>query len=382
LGCNWLRFRWLEIRAKAETGFLQGLDRLKGARLLGRQPVDALEDERVATIFVASDAIHAIGEDAFAELGSELCPDQLGIYSNEVMARWPDLIAIEHEAEGREALIKLVDQQIEHLDELLKAHVENADAVAERTIKRLRMDESPMGKSIRDYQLKCTSAYYRGLEACRKYKTAKDQGRVTSDLDPPRRKIEELRAADPRWQVADDVRLTERDDSDHGLGADIQRNDANEANFCENMITTQLTEPVDVMANSGPDLGLDKGDEGKAEISSFKSQIANRKTEGSESEIRESKSETANRELKIENSSSASPDLRDRVAGGRKRSASAKREKKRARREKARKELERRLSHGMGTKAGEAPDGELVRSTAELSPKMAEIVRRQFSRPP
>ena len=135
LGCTWLRFRWLELKARAETSYWQGIDRLKAVRLLGLQPIDALEDERVAKIFVASDAIHAIGEDPFADLGGEMNSDRLAIYSNEVMVRWPDLIPIEHEAEGREALIKLVDQEIEHLDELLEAHALNADAVNEKTLR-------------------------------------------------------------------------------------------------------------------------------------------------------------------------------------------------------------------------------------------------------
>ena len=106
---------------------------------------------------------------------------RLAIYANEVMARWPDLIPIAHEAEGREALIKLVDQEIEHLDELLKAHALNADAVTEKTVDRLRLDDTPQGKYIRGYKLKCTSAYYRGLEAARKSKNGTDPGRVTKD---------------------------------------------------------------------------------------------------------------------------------------------------------------------------------------------------------
>ena len=61
--------------------------------------------------------------------------------------RWPDLLSIKHEADGREALIELVNQEIEHLDELLKAHVENADAVAVRTIDRLRRTKRPRARA-------------------------------------------------------------------------------------------------------------------------------------------------------------------------------------------------------------------------------------------
>ena len=130
LGCTWLRFRWLDLKARAETGVWQGIDRLKATRLLGMQPIDALDDERVARIFVASDVIRHVTNDVifdgeegvFGDLGGEIDSSRLGIYESEVFTRWPDLLLIEQEAEGREALIELVNQEIEHLDELLKSH--------------------------------------------------------------------------------------------------------------------------------------------------------------------------------------------------------------------------------------------------------------------
>ena len=186
LGCNWLRFRWLELRERAETGVWEGDDRLKAARLLGTQPIAVLEDERVAKIFVAAEAIRSNHASVFGDLGGEMRSDQEGIYENAVFMRWPDLLSIQHEAAGREALIELVNREIEYLDELLKAHVENADAVAVRTIERLRQDETPTGKSIRDYKSKSTSTFYRGLEVYRKSKKANDHERVTREESPTR----------------------------------------------------------------------------------------------------------------------------------------------------------------------------------------------------
>jgi hypothetical protein len=257
LGCIWLRFRWLDLKARAETGIWLGLDRLKSIRLLGMQPIAALEDERVARIFVASDAIrHTIGG-VFADLGGEMISDQLGTYENELFTRWPDLLDVKHEAEGREALIELVSGEIEHLDELLKAHAENADAVAENTLNRLRHDDTPEGTRNRAYALKCTSAYYRGMEACKKYKKGIDQGRVTREEDTARRVAEERRATGLTWQTAGAVRLPKSDASTHQPCTELQTPDANKANFCESMITGQNVERVEVTASFGPDLGLD-----------------------------------------------------------------------------------------------------------------------------
>ena len=73
-GCRWLREEWLELREQLEPGkYWLGYHRIKAVRLLGRQPINAIRDERVAEIFVASYAIKRFGEDgAFSELTSDL----------------------------------------------------------------------------------------------------------------------------------------------------------------------------------------------------------------------------------------------------------------------------------------------------------------------
>jgi hypothetical protein len=376
LGCTWLRYRWLNLKARAETGIWQGIDRLKSIRLLGMQPIAALEDERVAKIFVASDAIRHNDAGVFAELGGEMNSDRLVIYENEVFTRWPDLLSIEHEAEGREALVELVSREIEHLDELLKAHAENADAVAENALDRLRHDDTPEGSRIRAYELKCTSAYYRGLEACKKYKKGIDQGRVTREEDTARRVAEERRATGLTWQTAGAVRLPERDASAHQSCTKSQIADANKANFDENVILAQHNESVEVTASFWPDPGLDNvAGQPREDVERERGETqevgtVNDEIGGTKPEIRSSKSEDADPTLGLVQN------------GGRKRTASATREMKRARREKAKKELERRFSSGVERKAREAPAGELIGDSLESSPKMVEIVRRPLPRSP
>jgi hypothetical protein len=234
------------------------------------------------------------------------------------------------------------------------------------------------------------------------------------------------RAADPWWQSADAVRLPETDASAQEFCTDVQKHDANEANFCENVIASQNKELVEVTANSGPDLELDKEAKAKSEVPNSKSEIQSSKCEnggcepeirslkseirsskfesgGSESESGRSKSEipgpkaeildskseirslepeTGKPDPKIENSRAPVAGLGDRVAGGEKQTARAKREMKRARREKAKKELERRLRKGVEKNAGEALDGELIGESVESSSKLAEVVRRPFPRSP
>ena len=96
---------------------------------------------------------------------------------------------------------------------------------------------------------------------------------------------EERRAADPVWQTADAVMLPERDASAHASCADVQINYANEANLDENVIVSENGKPVEVTADCGPDLGLDKGQEAKAEITNAKLEILNPEIEIRSSDV-------------------------------------------------------------------------------------------------
>jgi hypothetical protein len=51
LGCAWMLERWDELRLLLEAGLSwQPPERLKAVRLLGRQPLEALHDERVMAV--------------------------------------------------------------------------------------------------------------------------------------------------------------------------------------------------------------------------------------------------------------------------------------------------------------------------------------------
>ena len=169
-GCRWLRERWEELRAQLEPGkFWQSPDRFKATRLLGRQPVDALEDRRIAEIFLASDALDPAGPKPFEELLSDMDGPSLGRSWNALNARWPDLVSATVPDKCRQLLLDLVDRNIERLDAKLEVYEENADSDAERAVARLGFDSSPDGERIRHYRIKCLNAFYRGLDSYRKH---------------------------------------------------------------------------------------------------------------------------------------------------------------------------------------------------------------------
>ncbi len=156
-GCRWLRNEWQALRAQLEsTGFWQSHDRLKAIRLLGRQPVEAKDDLRVATIFVASHALRPGGKTAFDDLLGDLQDTQQERYEKAVRERWPDLFGTREKAEWRQILLALADQNIERLNAKLEVHEQNPDAQAERTFARLSFDPSPEGQALRNYLIKCT----------------------------------------------------------------------------------------------------------------------------------------------------------------------------------------------------------------------------------
>ncbi len=286
-GCRWLREEWQALCAQLEsTGFWQSHDRLKATRLLGRQPVEANEDRRVATIFVASHALSPAGKTEFDDLLSDMEDSQRDRYGKAVCERWPDLFGTRKKAEWRQILLALADQNIERLTAKLEVHEANADAQAERTFARLSFDPSPEGEALRNYLIKCTNALFRGMANYRKYQAgahgrwdgASGVGRHETQLDrsADRRRETHERAGselgaddsfgpgdgqDDRLERADaiDPDGVEKPGDEMNGTVEIGENAPSEANFAETTSIVESQESIQVTANSGALSGLDKG---------------------------------------------------------------------------------------------------------------------------
>jgi len=183
MGCCWMRDCWEELRAQLEPGkFWQSHHRLKAVRLLGRQPLDAIEDRQVAEIFVASSAIDPAGHKPFDDLLSDMGTTQYVHYRKALRAQWPDLVSADDTARCRQILIDLADRNIERLNAKLEVYEQNPDANAQRAVDRLGFDQSPDGNRIRQYHMKCNSGFFRAIEAFRKYQGKKRaEGRERQD---------------------------------------------------------------------------------------------------------------------------------------------------------------------------------------------------------
>jgi hypothetical protein len=286
-GCCWLREQWQALRAQLESaGFWQSHDRLKATRLLGRQPVEANEDLRVATIFVASHALRPAGGTEFDDLLSDMEDSQRDRYAKAVRERWPDLFRTRENEEWRQILLALADQNIERLNAKLEVHEQNAHTQAERTFARLSFDPSPEGEALRNHLIKCTNGLFRGMANYRQYK-ARTNGRSGGASGVGRDPAQQDRSAGPggaahEWDASElatddslgsgdrqDDRLEQADVIDpdgveqhedllSGMGA-IGENAPSEANSDETMSIVEAQESIQVTANSGALSGLDNG---------------------------------------------------------------------------------------------------------------------------
>jgi hypothetical protein len=384
-GCCWLREQWQALRAQLESpGFWQSHDRLKAIRLLGRQPLEANEDRRVATIFVANYALRPAGDTEFDDLWSDMLTSQRDPYRKAIRERWPDLFATRENEEWRQILITLVDQNIERLDAKLEVHEENAEAHAEQTLARLSFDPSPEGEAQRNYVIKCTNALFRGMANYRKYKAktsggwgvaggvggdgnqnewrvghgsqgdrSEDRGREAYERDGS-----EVGAhasfgsgdgpADglERRDVIDPDGMEPHADAISGMG-EIGDDATSEANFDETMSILEPQESIEVTANSGALARLDNSVAQPAEGSTPE----HRNAPGSASESGDPNPQP--------------PDLSDRACSGGFPPTDLKREKTRLRDEEETQMVERMVEEKL--KAGNLAPGEILMNALTMS---------------
>ncbi len=181
MGCQWMLAEWAILRQRAEENYWFGPDRLRATRLLGRQPVDAIDDERVATIYIASNVIKSFGRPAFADLRSDMEMRGIERFDKLVSARWPGLSRPADQAQWRRMLVELVDREVAQLNEMLEVHEEMSDVYDERAVADAGFGSDKRSHQIRQYKLSAVRAIYRGMGALEKRNRAEGGGRRAED---------------------------------------------------------------------------------------------------------------------------------------------------------------------------------------------------------
>ncbi len=168
LGCAWMLDRWAELRALLDKGLpWQPHDQFKAVRLLGRQPLDAIDDRRVNGIYAASWALHE-------EAGNPLqgvCTELDDAERKRFIARLNDRRAARDmpvDAAAAEVELRgLIDEEESRLEGVLAGHLARAEATA---VARASFDESPTGERLRRYEQASERSLVGLLEALRKHR--------------------------------------------------------------------------------------------------------------------------------------------------------------------------------------------------------------------
>jgi hypothetical protein len=187
-GCQALIENWKGIAERVEQKLeIQSHDRLKTIRMLGKQPLDCAQDQRVWLIFVASFALHPAGKDhAFEDLTSDLGTIELEGFLDRILSRWGLLLDASDTPKAKQTLLDLIARNVERLEAKREAHLEHADENAASSAERLAYEESPQGERLARHELASQRRAHRCVDAFWKYRREKrrheeDGGRKAED---------------------------------------------------------------------------------------------------------------------------------------------------------------------------------------------------------
>jgi hypothetical protein len=185
-GCRHLRNIWTDLRSRIEPGRLwQSLDRLKAIRMCGCNPVDALEDRRVAEIYVAANALSQKEGHPWDDLLSEMGKPALETYRDRVRLRYPDLLYTSERGRGKKILVDLCEENIARLSAKIEMFDAKTREKAEQTVARLGFDHSPEGERISRCKTSCKRDFFKAIDVYKKIRSKRNSlagGRGEADL--------------------------------------------------------------------------------------------------------------------------------------------------------------------------------------------------------
>ncbi|MHB1559698.1 MAG: hypothetical protein ACYC61_19800 [Isosphaeraceae bacterium] len=179
MGCAWLIDRWTDLKNLLEDGLAwQAPDRFRAIRLLGKQPLDAAEDETVLSIYLACATMDPEAGDPFEDIAIEFRPGQQKRFLERIAARDADSLAPASADEAREQLLALVGERIEWLEELLARHIERDEASSPAD--EAGFEDSEIGERLRRYLLANNRTLMRILDAVQKRRRERETDRSTA----------------------------------------------------------------------------------------------------------------------------------------------------------------------------------------------------------
>ena len=154
-GCQALLGHWKAIFERVDGDLeVQPHDKLKAIRMLGKQPIDAVEDKRVALIFDLSFALRPREKESpYDDLKPDLSTPETRAFVERVRRQWGLLFDMRETPKVKEMMLDLISRNIERLEAKLEVHLQHADERAAGTRAQPPWGESPELDRLARYEL-------------------------------------------------------------------------------------------------------------------------------------------------------------------------------------------------------------------------------------
>ena len=161
-GCQWMLDQWANLRTLLERDVpWLAPDKLKAVRLMGRHPIDAIENFDVARVYLASCVLLNQEGKPFQEILNDLSADEVPSYESYWEQRHYAALAPKNPAAARQMLLEIVDQATGRLREKAEELRRLAELDAISAADRLSWDDTPEGERLRRYELTCKRTWLR-----------------------------------------------------------------------------------------------------------------------------------------------------------------------------------------------------------------------------
>jgi hypothetical protein len=153
-GCQWMLDRSAELGTLVEWELAWlSPNKLKAIRLLGMQPIDAIDDLDVARIFLASYVIRGNTGEPFQEIIHELFTREEAVFRQRVAARQLTAFMPKDAVEARAVLAEIVRHAKSRLASRLQMHLRRHNEIKALEADRLAFDDSLPGEQLRRYEM-------------------------------------------------------------------------------------------------------------------------------------------------------------------------------------------------------------------------------------
>jgi hypothetical protein len=165
--------RWAELRSVLDQGLdWQSADKLKAVRLVGRQPIEAVDDRNVLTLFVACQTIESRTSIPIAEIWYELRAFERKAYAQRLIGRGIETLRPTVTAAARQVLYAIIDRATSEIALKAETHRARAEINEALTGERLLFDDSPEAERLRRFDLACGRGLARSLDSLLKLRRA------------------------------------------------------------------------------------------------------------------------------------------------------------------------------------------------------------------